>query len=54
MSSEKAIQTQAGFLLQAEAFGHESLQARLVEEVVGKFFVGEHGESRAFGPGGKF
>jgi len=41
-----------GFLLQAEAFAHEALEAGFVEEVVGEFFVGEHGGSGAGGGGG--
>ena len=41
-------------LLQAEAFGHEALEAGFVEEVVGEFFVGEHGEGRTLGAGGEF
>ncbi len=31
------------FLLQAKTFVHQSLEARFVENVVGKFFVGKHG-----------
>jgi hypothetical protein len=31
------------FLLQAVAFPHEALEAGFVEEIVGQFFVGEHG-----------
>jgi len=36
-------------LLQTEAFVHQALQSRLVEDVIGKFFVGKHGESRPLG-----
>ena len=31
------------FLLQAEAFVHQTLETRFVEDVVGEFFVGKHG-----------
>ena len=41
-------------LLQAEAFGHEALEAGFVEEVIGEFFVGEHGEGGTLGAGGEF
>jgi hypothetical protein len=41
-------------LLQAKAFAHEALEAGFVEEVVGEFLVGEHGEGGAFGAGGEF
>jgi len=41
-------------LLQPEAFLHQPLQAGFVEEVVGEFFVGEHGEGGALGSGGQF
>ena len=41
-------------LLQAEAFAHQALQAGFVEQVVGKFFVGEHGEGGALGSGSQF
>jgi len=41
-------------LLQAEAFGHEALEAGFVEKVVGEFLVGEHGEGGALGAGGEF
>jgi len=33
----------SNFLLQAETFVHQALEARFVEDVVGEFFVGEHG-----------
>ncbi len=39
-------------LLQAEAFVHEALQARPVNNVVGEFFVGKHAERRTPGIGG--
>ena len=39
--------------MQAEAFAHEALEAGFVEEIVGEFFVGEHGEGGAFGAGGE-
>jgi hypothetical protein len=39
--------------LEPEAFLHQPLQAGLVEQVVGEFFVGEHGEGGAFGTGGQ-
>jgi hypothetical protein len=35
-------------LLQVEPFPHQPLQARLVEKIVGKLFIGEHGQSGAF------
>ena len=41
-------------LLQMESFPHEPLQPRLVEDVVGEFFVREHGEGGAFGPRRQF
>ena len=41
-------------LLQAEAFAHQALEAGFVEQVVGEFFVGEHGEGGALGAGGEF
>jgi hypothetical protein len=41
-------------LLEPEAFLHEALQAGLIQQVVGEFFVGEHGESGALGSGGQF
>jgi hypothetical protein len=40
-------------LLQAEALGHQALQAGFIEQVVGEFFVGEHGEGGAFGASGE-
>jgi hypothetical protein len=39
-------------LLQVEPFPHQPLQARLVEKIVGKLFIGEHGQSGAFRAGG--
>jgi len=36
-------------LLQAEAFSHQALETGFVEEIVGEFFVGEHGEGGALG-----
>ena len=39
-------------LLQMESFPHKPLQPWLVEDVVGEFFVGKHGEGSAFGPCG--
>jgi|HubBroStandDraft_6_1064221.scaffolds.fasta_scaffold10356_6 hypothetical protein len=42
------------YLLQTEAFGHQTLEARFVENVVGEFFVGEHRERGALGTCGKF
>ena len=41
-------------LLQPESFLHQPLQAGLVEQIVGEFFVGEHSEGGAFGSGGQF
>ena len=41
-------------LLKPEAFAHEALEAGFVEQVVGEFFVGEHGEGGAFGAGSEF
>lgn len=41
-------------LLQPEAFVHQPLQSRLVEDVVGEFFVGKHGQGRAFGASRQF
>jgi hypothetical protein len=40
--------------LQAEAFAYQALEAGFVEQVVGKFFVGEHGEGGALGASGEF
>ena len=37
------------FLLQPEAFIHQALQARAVDEIVGEFFIGKHAEC---GPAG--
>jgi hypothetical protein len=45
--------TRFAFLLQAEAFSHQPLQAWFVEQIVGQFFVGKHGEGGALGAGGK-
>jgi hypothetical protein len=41
-------------LLQAEAFVHQALQARAVENIVGKFFVGKHAQRGAAGVRGYF
>ncbi len=41
-------------LLQMESFPHQPLQSRLVENVVGEFFIRKHGEGSALGPGGQF
>jgi hypothetical protein len=41
-------------LLQAEAFIHEPLQARAVENIVGKLFVGKHAQGGAAGVRGYF
>ena len=35
-------------LLDAEAFTHQPLQTRFVDQVVGEFFVGKHGQGRFF------
>jgi len=35
--------------LQMESFPHQPLQPGFVEDVVGEFFIGEHGERGAFG-----
>ena len=43
-----------GWLLQSESLGDQSLQPRLVQKIVGKFLVWEHGQSRAFGVGREF
>src|SRR5579862_1194932 len=43
-----------GVSLQAKAFVDQALQAGLVEEIVGEFLVGEHGESCALGAGCEF
>jgi len=40
-------------LLQAEAFAHQALEAGFVEQIVGEFLVGEHGEGGALGAGGE-
>jgi len=37
-----------------EPLVHQSLQSRLVEYVVGEFFIGKHGEGGALGSGAKF
>jgi hypothetical protein len=41
-------------LLQTEPFIHQPLQARLIENVVGEFFVREHSQGGAFGAGDQF
>src|ERR1700686_3624047 len=41
-------------LLQAETFIHQALQARAVENIVGKFFVGKHDQRCAAGVRGYF
>ena len=41
-------------LLQPEAFIDQPLQARPVENIVGEFFIGEHGERGAAGIRGHF
>ena len=41
-------------LLQSKAFAHKALQARLIEKVVGEFFVGKHREGGALGACGEF
>ena len=41
-------------LLQSEAFAHQALEAGFIEQVVGEFFVGEHGEGGALGAGCQF
>ena len=41
-------------LLQPEALAHQALEAGFVEQVVGEFFVGEHGESGALRSGNEF
>ena len=41
-------------LLQMKSFPHEPLQPGFVEDVVGEFFVREHGEGGAFGPRRQF
>ena len=38
-------------LLKMKSLPHQSLQAGAIENVVGEFFVGEHGEGRALGAG---
>jgi hypothetical protein len=38
-------------LLQVVALPHEPLQAGLVDDVVGEFLIGEHGQGGAFGVG---
>ena len=38
-----------GALVEPEAFVHEPLQSRLVQDVEGKFFVGEHAQGRSPG-----
>jgi hypothetical protein len=40
--------------LQPEAFVHQSLQSRFVEDVEGEFLVGKHGQGSAFGAGRQF
>ena len=42
------------FLLQAEAFVHQPLYARAVEDIVGKLFVGKHAQGGAPGIRGHF
>ena len=41
-------------LLQAEAFGDQALEAGLVEDVEGEFFVGKHVEHSALAAGDQF
>ena len=53
-AGESPASTPGTSLLQAEAFGHEALEAGFIEEVVGKFFVGEHGEGGTLCAGGEF
>jgi hypothetical protein len=36
-------------LLQSESFVHQALQSRFVEDIVGKFLVGKHGEGGSLG-----
>ena len=50
----RAFRVTPEHLLQPKPFLHQPLQAGFVEEVVGEFFVGEHGEGGAFGSGGEF
>ena len=40
--------------LDPEAFPHDALQAGLVKQIVGQFFIGEHGEGGALGAGSEF
>ena len=37
--------------LYAESFGHQPLQTRLINKVIGEFLVGKHGQGSAFGVG---
>jgi hypothetical protein len=39
-----------GRLLQVEALAHKPLQARLIEKIVGKLFIREHGEAGRLAP----
>ena len=41
-------------LLQMESLPHQALQARFVNDVVGEFFVGEHGEGSTLVSGHQF
>jgi hypothetical protein len=43
-----------GTLLQMKSFAHQSLESRLVKNVVGQFFVREHGQRGAFGASDHF
>jgi len=53
-AGESPASTPGTSLLQAEAFGHEALEAGFVEKVIGEFFVGEHGEGGTLCAGGEF
>lgn len=48
------VKTDTATLLQVKAFPHESLQAGFVQDVVGEFLVGEHGQGGALGTRDQF
>jgi hypothetical protein len=54
MREAQSIVSSRWLLLKVISLPHQPLQARPVEDVVGEFFVGEHGKGGALGAGAEF
>src|SRR4051794_5147106 len=53
-TSRKSQEVGHSALLEVKSFAHQPLQARPIQDVVGEFFIGEHGKGGALGSSHQF